>query len=90
MHHELEKFLSVVEYGSFTAAAEHTHVSQPALTAAVQSLENRYDTQLILRGTRPLKLTEAGRTVYETASRIRLELNTLNTRLGYATVQGKR
>jgi DNA-binding transcriptional LysR family regulator len=73
MHHELEKFITIVETGSYTAAAKQAHVSQPALTAAVQSLEKRYGRQLIRRGTRPLQLTEAGRLVYASAHRMRLE-----------------
>ncbi len=90
MNHELEKFLSVVENGSFSAAADISHVSQPALTAAVKSLENRLGAQLLVRNTRPLQLTDAGRLVFTTASRVRLELANLedslrNLRLGRDT-----
>lgn len=77
MHHELEKFLSIVEHGSFTEAARHTHISQPALTSAIQSLEARFDTKLFFRGTKPLRLTGQGEIVYTSASRIRMELNQL-------------
>jgi DNA-binding transcriptional LysR family regulator len=81
MHHELEKFLAVVEHGSFTEAARLAHVSQPALTAAVQSLEARYQVSLLVRNTRPLQLTDAGRAVYDSANRIRLEVAHLAGRL---------
>lgn len=88
MHHEMEKFLAVVEHGSFTVAARLTHVSQPALTSAVKSLEARYGTALLTRSTRPLQLTDAGRAVYHSANRIRLELSNLSSKL--ADMQSER
>lgn len=81
MDHELEKFLSIVEHGSFTAAAAASHVSQPALSSAIKSLETRFGEKLLNRGTKPIKLTEAGQAVYATASRIRLELSNLDDQL---------
>lgn len=81
MQHELEKFLAVVEYGSFTAAARQLRISQPALTAAMNILETRFGTVLINRNTRPLQLTKAGQAVYASASRLRFELNKLDNRL---------
>lgn len=81
MHHEFEKFLAVIEFGSFTAAAKHIRVSQPALTTAIKSLEARYGSVLIKRGTKPLKLTPEGQTLYTSLNRVRLELNRLTNRL---------
>lgn len=81
MHHELEKFLSIVEYGSFTEAAKRTHVSQPALTSAIKSLETRYNVKLFYRGTKPLKLTKAGKITLTSASMIRMEANKLSYQL---------
>ncbi|CAN5631072.1 transcriptional regulator CynR [soil metagenome] len=81
MHHELEKFMAIVEHGSFTAAAKHVRISQPALTSALQSLEKRYGSKLIIRNSRPLQLTKSGQAVYATAVRIKLDLSRLSNEL---------
>ncbi len=81
MRHDYEKFLALVEYGSFSAAARAIHVSQPALTTAIKQLESQYKQSLIERGTKPLKLTEAGALLYESALRMRGEVNALEGQL---------
>lgn len=73
--------MAIVEHGSFTAAAKHARISQPALTSALKSLEKRYGAKLIIRNSRPLQLTEAGQAVYASAGRIRLELSKLSNEL---------
>jgi DNA-binding transcriptional LysR family regulator len=81
LHHELEKFLNIVEYGSYSAAAKHRHVSQPALTSAIKSLEKHLGAELILRNTRPITLTPAGELVYELARKQKLEHKELTRQL---------
>jgi len=81
MNHELQKFLAIVEAGSFTRAAEQLRISQPALTSAMKNLERQIGRQLIIRGGNRLTMTEAGKAVYDTARYIRLELDNLNQRL---------
>ena len=60
----LRYFVAVVEAGSFTRAATILHISQPALSQAVQGLEKTVGARLIERGTkgspRGIGLTEAG------------------------------
>ena len=56
----LEDFLAVIECGSFSAAAEHRHVTQPALSRRIQSLEEWLEVTLFERSVRNLKLTPAG------------------------------
>jgi len=62
---ELRYFLVVADTGSFTRAAADLHVSQPALTGAIQQLERRLGVRLLIRGSRPLTLTAAGRVLHE-------------------------
>lgn len=54
-------FLLIAEHGSYTAAARHAHLSQPALTASIRRLEELLDTRLFDRGRHGAALTEAGR-----------------------------
>lgn len=61
--HQLHIFYTVAEKGSFSAAAQSLHMSQPAVTMQVQALEEHFGTKLLHRSTKKVKLTEAGRTL---------------------------
>lgn len=56
----LSSFLAVVDNGTFTAAAEATHRSQPRVSAHVAALERLLGARLLDRGLRRANLTEAG------------------------------
>lgn len=56
----LRQFLALVETGSFTAAANQLHVTQPTLSAGIAELERTLGTRIILRERRALRLTDAG------------------------------
>jgi DNA-binding transcriptional LysR family regulator len=58
-------FIRVVETGSFSAAAREFAVGQPAVSKAIVQLEDRLGVRLLLRTTRRLVTTEAGRRFYE-------------------------
>jgi len=58
--HQLHIFYTVSERGSFSAAAQSLHMTQPAVTMQVQALEERFGTKLFNRTTKRLELTEAG------------------------------
>lgn len=62
---DYETFAQVVRHGSFTAAAEHLGVSKSVVSRHVASLEARLGTQLILRTTRHVSPTEAGRALFD-------------------------
>jgi len=53
-------FLAVAEYKSFSRAAEHLHISQPAISRAVKDLEDQLNTKLLIRNTKCVTLTEHG------------------------------
>lgn len=65
--YRLKVFREVVTTKSFRAAAERLHISQPAVSAHIRSLENETKTTLLERG-RVCKVTEAGRFLYEYAN----------------------
>lgn len=57
---QIEYFISVAKYQSFSKASEASYVSQPALSQQILLLEDALNTKLIDRSTRKVKLTEAG------------------------------
>ncbi|MEZ4361286.1 MAG: LysR substrate-binding domain-containing protein [Kofleriaceae bacterium] len=60
MLRELEHFTVIAEVGTFTEAARRIHLSQPALTASIQRLEEAVGAALLLRGRQGAELTAAG------------------------------
>ena len=67
--HQLHIFYTVAERGSFSAAAQALHMTQPAVTMQVQSLEDYFGTKLLQRSTKRIELTEAGRALMPFAQR---------------------
>jgi DNA-binding transcriptional LysR family regulator len=65
----METFVSVVESGSFSAAARLLNVGQPAVSKTIALLEERLSVRLLLRSTRGLMPTEAGQAFYGRAKR---------------------
>lgn len=49
---QLEAFVAVVDYGSFSEAARKLYLTQPTISAHVRSLEEELHTRLILRTTK--------------------------------------
>ena len=66
-YEDIEAFVRTVEAGSFTAAAEQMGVAKSAVSRRIQDLETRLGSQLIIRTTRKLSLTEQGHTLFERA-----------------------
>ena len=58
---QLTYFLSAVEHGSFSAAAEHEHIAQPSLSEQIRRLEREIGATLFIRTNRALQLTDIGR-----------------------------
>jgi DNA-binding transcriptional LysR family regulator len=65
----LEIFVRVVDAGSFSAVARRQGVGQPTVSKAVVQLEEWLGVSLLLRSTRSVVPTEAGRAFYERAKR---------------------
>jgi DNA-binding transcriptional LysR family regulator len=71
----LRYFLAVAEELNFSRAAERLHMAQPPLSAAIRQLEQELGTELLLRTTREVRLTDAGRNFLEGAHRTLVELD---------------
>jgi DNA-binding transcriptional LysR family regulator len=63
----LEDFVSLSETRSFSRSAQLRHVTQPAFSRRIQSLEAWAGTDLVDRSSYPTRLTPAGQTLYEQA-----------------------
>lgn len=57
---QLECFLAVADNLSFAAAAQQLHITQPAVTQQIQSLEKELNVKLFARSTRSVKITRQG------------------------------
>ncbi|TCP14567.1 DNA-binding transcriptional LysR family regulator [Crenobacter luteus] len=81
----LRYFVTVAEEGNITRAAEKLHIAQPPLSRQIQQLEDELGVQLLERGARPLKLTEAGQFFYAHALQLlsqTRELEAMTRRIG--------
>ncbi|HEY9827823.1 MAG TPA: LysR substrate-binding domain-containing protein [Stenomitos sp.] len=67
---QLRIFLAVADQLHFTRAAESLYITQPAVSAAVQSLEHEYGVKLFHRVGRRVEITEAGRLLFVEAQKI--------------------
>ncbi|MET3120208.1 DNA-binding transcriptional LysR family regulator [Undibacterium sp. GrIS 1.8] len=81
----LEDFVSLAETNSFSRSAELRHVTQPAFSRRIQSLEAWLGSDLIDRTSYPTRLTHAGEIFYEQAIAMLGQIN--NAR---ALLRGKR
>lgn len=67
---QLQSFVEVVNYQSFTKAADKLYISQPTVSAHITQLEEELNTKLILRTTKSISLTDKGKEVYDYAVKI--------------------
>ena len=72
--HQLRYFCAVAETGSFSRAAEHSHVSQPSLSQQILKLEAELGVRLFDRLGRSVRLTEVGKTFLPRAHAVLREL----------------
>lgn len=66
----LRYFIEIVREGNISAAAQHLHISQPALSRQIMDLETELGVTLFERGHRQIKLTQEGYYLYERAQEI--------------------
>ena len=69
----LKIFIKVIDTGSYSKAAEKMGVTQPAISMQIKTLEEKLETQLVLKKGGKLKLTPAGKAVYKNAKQVILD-----------------
>jgi DNA-binding transcriptional LysR family regulator len=79
---QLRYLVSLGDLRNFTRAAEHEHVSQPALSQQIRRLEAEVGLPLVERTTRRVRLTEPGRLLVVRARRILAEIEAAEAELG--------
>lgn len=78
---ELQVFVSVIESGSISAAAEQVGQTPSAISRTLSRLEAKLETTLINRTTRRMDLTEEGKFFLEKAKQILAQMEALEERL---------
>jgi LysR family transcriptional regulator, glycine cleavage system transcriptional activator len=71
----LRAFGAVAQRLSFRAAAEQLHLTQPAVSRQIKSLEDEIGTALFLRGTRRVELTAAGAALQQVVAPFLVQLD---------------
>jgi len=66
----MQEFCAIVEEGNISQAATRLALAQPALSKQMKKLEASLGVQLFERGSRRIRLTEAGRLLYERVQQI--------------------
>lgn len=74
---ELRAFCTAAKLGSIAEAARTLHVSQPALSKRLRTLETVVGAQLFRRSTRGVTLTQAGAQLYGAAQRLLASADTV-------------
>jgi LysR family nitrogen assimilation transcriptional regulator len=66
----LRFFITTVDTGSITRAADVLHIAQPALSQHLAALEEHFQKKLLIRGQHGVTMTEAGRILYRHAQTV--------------------
>src|SRR5271168_4025763 len=72
--HQLRYFCAVAETGSFSRAAEQSHISQPSLSQQILKLEDELGARLFDRLGRSVRLTDLGKAFLPRARAVLREL----------------
>uniref|UniRef100_UPI00258CDA27 LysR family transcriptional regulator n=1 Tax=uncultured Selenomonas sp. TaxID=159275 RepID=UPI00258CDA27 len=67
---DMRAFYAIVEEGNISHAAQRLDIAQPALSRQMKRLETQLGVQLFERGSRRIRLTDAGRVLYSRVEHI--------------------
>lgn len=68
--YQLEYFVAVADYRSFSKASQKMHISQPAITKSIKALETELMFPLFIRNSRSVALTEPGLSFYNDVKKV--------------------
>lgn len=77
----LESFIAIAEKKSFSRAAEKLHITQPAISKRLASLELQLNAQLIDRIGKTARLTHSGEVLYHHAKQLLEAMETCKTEI---------
>jgi DNA-binding transcriptional LysR family regulator len=77
-------FIRVAELASFTKAADHLGLPKASVSTAIQQLEAELGTQLLLRTTRRVQMTQDGQRFYERCKSVLADLDELSAMFQHA------
>jgi len=80
---QLQHFRLVAQLSNFAAAARLAHITQPALSNSIRTLEERIGVQLFDRSERPIKLTPVGRDLLKRVDSLLGEARNLEKETAY-------
>lgn len=87
----LKSFITIVDMGSITRAADILHIAQPALSQQLAALEDHFQEKLLTRSQQGVILTDAGRALYRHAQIILRQMDQAyaDVRAGGAILSGR-
>lgn len=85
----MRAFITVVDEGGFTRAAEHLEMSPQLVSKYVAQLEQHLGVRLLNRTTRRLHLTEAGTRYYPRAQQVLTDIDDMEHQLGDLQTQAR-
>lgn len=80
--HSMQVFVSVIETGSFTKAAQALHLHRPAVSKTIQNLEQQLGGRLLNRTTRQVSFTPEGEAFYKRCKAILGEVDEVMASFG--------
>lgn len=83
---DLTLFAKVIEYGTFTAAADYLNLPKSTLSRRISYLENQLGERLIIRNTRRINITEFGQAVLDHVYVIEREAQEINDLATYRQI----
>jgi|TARA_R110001606_G_scaffold378328_1_gene537925 DNA-binding transcriptional LysR family regulator len=78
----LHVLIVIYEEGSVSAAANRLNITQSAVSQSLKKLEEKIDSQLVIRNTKPLKLTPMGHYCLKVAQTIFTEITSIEAMKG--------
>lgn len=66
----LKIFVTLIDTGSYSRAADKMDLTQPAISMQIKTLEERFETELVFKEKGNINLTPAGKAVYKNAKEI--------------------